>query len=290
MKYFNICRPMNILPTLMFCMSSTAIWAEEPVRANVFGAHSGGSVTYHYQLENNSGRSITEFLLGKSTLLGGISREIDAPLSVYPVGAVPTVDDENLTPGENTAPSLWDAFLQLDNSLKYFYSWRTKSGAIAAIRDGEKSDFSLKLTTDDSAGYDGFFSVMYGESKSPKYYTAELHKLDVSPPTVDIAINKDVLWPPNNKMTEIVVSSSVSDDYDPEPLVILESITSNETLQDGDIQDAAYGTSDLRFNLKATRNGNNKDGRVYVVTYLVKDGTGNSSRGVAKVIVPHDRR
>ncbi|MDH5548132.1 MAG: hypothetical protein OEZ43_21355 [Gammaproteobacteria bacterium] len=107
-------------------------------------------------------------------------------------------------------------------------------------------------------------------------------------PTVDVSANTQVIWPPNQKMVEIVARLSISDNYYPEPLVVLESIRSNEVLHEGDIQGTEYGTSDTQIYLKATRNGNNKEGRIYTITYLAKDGTGNSTRVATSVTVQHE--
>jgi len=78
-------------------------------------------------------------------------------------------------------------------------------------------------------------------------------------------------------------------DPDPEPEIKLESITSTETLADGDIQDAQFGTDDRSFSLAAKRAGTNLAGRIYTVTYSATDASGNKATASATVTVPHDQ-
>jgi hypothetical protein len=82
----------------------------------------------------------------------------------------------------------------------------------------------------------------------------------------------------------------VKDDYDPQPEIKLESITANEPMNKDDIQDAQIGTDDRQFKLKAERDGKNKTGRIYTVTYSATDATGNKAIASATVVVPHDER
>jgi hypothetical protein len=96
-------------------------------------------------------------------------------------------------------------------------------------------------------------------------------------------------------MSDIVATVIVSDICDPDPQVILVSITSNEPdegLGDGDhpddIQEADFGTEDYEFQLRSERSGLG-DGRIYTVTYSATDGSGNEAVATADVYVPHDR-
>jgi endo-1,4-beta-xylanase len=73
---------------------------------------------------------------------------------------------------------------------------------------------------------------------------------------------------------------------------VLTSITSNETIQSDDIQNANYnkpisGTSDS-FKLRAERLGNG-NGRVYTITYTATDKAGNVITKSVEVSVPHDK-
>jgi endo-1,4-beta-xylanase len=56
-----------------------------------------------------------------------------------------------------------------------------------------------------------------------------------------------------------------------------------------DIQEAAFGTDDREFLLRAERSGLG-NGRVYTITYQAKDASGNTTVASTQVVVPHDRR
>ena len=88
----------------------------------------------------------------------------------------------------------------------------------------------------------------------------------------------------------------VSEDLcDPHPSVVLTSIVSDEPDDavgngdgntTGDIQEAAVGTADFHFKVRAERAGSD-DGRVYTVTYTSTDACGLSAAAIATVVVPH---
>lgn len=88
---------------------------------------------------------------------------------------------------------------------------------------------------------------------------------------------------------------TVSDDTDPAPAITLVSITSNESEarhdhgdRCGDIQDAAIGTDDRSFRLRAERDAHDGQ-RIYTVVYRATDSSGNTSEVAAQVVVPRDR-
>jgi len=121
--------------------------------------------------------------------------------------------------------------------------------------------------------------------------------VDTTPPELSIAVSPSVLWPANHKMIDIVATVTVLDNSDPSPTVVLESITSSEPAEanaggDGrtepDIQDAAIGTADFEFLLRAERQGAG-EGRTYMITYSATDSCGNTQVATAEVIVPHNR-
>jgi len=119
--------------------------------------------------------------------------------------------------------------------------------------------------------------------------------VDTEPPTIEISLSRDTLWPPNHKLVEVCATVDVGDDCDPAPVVTLVSITSDEPdngLGDGDteddIQGEDLGTDDDCFLLRSERQGGG-DGRVYTITYCVTDASGNETCATAEVVVPHDQ-
>jgi triacylglycerol esterase/lipase EstA (alpha/beta hydrolase family) len=119
--------------------------------------------------------------------------------------------------------------------------------------------------------------------------------LDHTPPTLSVTLSPTVLWPPNHQLQEVVATIAVTDDHDPHPTVKLVSITSSEPdngLGDGDtpndIQQAAFGTDDRQFLLRAERSGTGP-GRTYTVTYEARDAAGNATQVSVQVTAPHDK-
>jgi len=113
-----------------------------------------------------------------------------------------------------------------------------------------------------------------------------LQILDVQPPTVNVAVTPNVIWPPNHKFVDVNATVTATDNCDANPTVTLVSITSSES-GTGFVQGAAFGTDDLAFQLRAERDtGHGATGRVYTITYKVTDTSGNSTLQSATVTVP----
>jgi hypothetical protein len=118
---------------------------------------------------------------------------------------------------------------------------------------------------------------------------------DTTPPEIEVSVAPTSLWPPNHKLVDVVATVTASDTCDPDPMVVLESIVSNEPddgLGDGDtpgdVQGASFGEPDTEFQLREERAGAGP-GRVYTVTYTVTDESGNSASASADVTVEHDQ-
>lgn len=116
--------------------------------------------------------------------------------------------------------------------------------------------------------------------------------LDVTPPALSVTVTPSVLSPPNHQMIEITPTIQVRDDQDPDPKVDLVSITSNEgdnVRGDGNTSQDIYVDGDGRIFLRAERAGTGS-ARIYTLTWLARDASGNTSTASATVTVPHDRR
>jgi hypothetical protein len=125
--------------------------------------------------------------------------------------------------------------------------------------------------------------------------TVDVSVGDTTPPAIAAVSDPIVLWPPNHKLREVEVDLVVTDSCDPDPVVLLTSLVSNEP-DDGsgdgstvdDIQEVEVGTDDRSFLLRAERSGGGS-GRIYAATYNATDASGNSTDGVIQILVPHDR-
>jgi hypothetical protein len=116
---------------------------------------------------------------------------------------------------------------------------------------------------------------------------------DTTPPALSLSVAPSTLWPPNHRLVPIGATVTVTDACDAAPSIQLIAAISNEPdngLGDGntsgDIQDAAVGTDDRAFLLRAERSGTGA-GRIYTVTYRATDASSNVTVVSAQVVVPH---
>ena len=113
---------------------------------------------------------------------------------------------------------------------------------------------------------------------------------DMEPPILIVKANPDNITPPNHKLIEITVDVQVSDNFDPDPVVNLEMITSNEgenAIGDGNTSPDIIISTDGQILLRAERSGLG-NGRIYTLTYSARDAAGNMSYAETQVMVPHD--
>jgi hypothetical protein len=210
-----------------------------------------------------------------------------------------------------TQPYGWVPWAYGQQGIGYFYlKWSTKREQFPGVKGVDPgqslSGFSVTVPagvdrrvatwppeTEDYSGMfvEGGFCVSYWDDKikGSNYIRGPIEKQDTTPPSLTITAIPNVLWPPNNKLVPIAVTVSVTDDYDRQPVVRLESITANEALGSDDVADAKLGIDDRSFSLRAKRAGSNAPGRVYTITYSATDGTGNTSTATTTVTIPHDQ-
>ena len=115
---------------------------------------------------------------------------------------------------------------------------------------------------------------------------------DTTPPVIrSIIATPNVLWPPNHRMVPVRLAVRAHDACGPVRWHI-DSITSNET---EDALGSGHTAPDYLIRgphqalLRAERSGRGS-GRIYTLTVVVSDESGNSSTGTVKVLVPHDHR
>ena len=119
-----------------------------------------------------------------------------------------------------------------------------------------------------------------------------LNVCDEIPPTAEIRLNRDTLWPPNHRYVTVRAHVDADDNWDPDPTVSLVSVTSNQPdngLGDGDKPNDILIINDFTFKLRAERSGGGGD-RIYTITYQVTDDCGNTTIVAATVTVRHDMR
>jgi hypothetical protein len=131
------------------------------------------------------------------------------------------------------------------------------------------------------------------DSTNSSSCTSTVSVADTVAPEIAVTVIPSVLWPANHALRAVTATVTVTDRCDPSATFRLVSITSSEPdegLGDGDapgdIQDAAVGTPDTVFALRAERSGLGP-GRTYTIVYRATDGAGNARDVAASVAVPH---
>jgi hypothetical protein len=123
--------------------------------------------------------------------------------------------------------------------------------------------------------------------------TATLTVVDTTPPALSVAMNPDVLWPPDGQLVDVFANVGATDACS-EPDVVMTSCVSDEPENDpaddngrgqSDIFGTEPGTPDWNMQLRAERSLTG-DGRVYTATYAATDAAGNVSVVEGYAVVP----
>lgn len=120
---------------------------------------------------------------------------------------------------------------------------------------------------------------------------------DNTPPTLAPVANVTTLWPPNHGMVDITIRANASDNSG-RPVALAAIVNSNEPqdgLGDGDMRpdwtepliDQMNGIITLK--LRAERSGRGT-GRIYTITIIATDASGNSNQAKVEIKVPRDQR
>nr|WP_261306515.1 DUF6359 domain-containing protein [Paenibacillus andongensis] len=165
----------------------------------------------------------------------------------------------------------------------------TNQDVIATITPSEAVSGPLTHTFSDNGSFTFEFTDAAGNKGS---VTATVSNIDKIAPLLKLSVDKPVLQENNHKMVQINVGVETDGTGTGVASVVLTSITSNEPengLGDGntenDIQDAAIGTNDTSFSLRAERSGKGS-GRIYTITYTATDLAGNTTTSSTQVVVP----
>lgn len=115
---------------------------------------------------------------------------------------------------------------------------------------------------------------------------------DVTPPEVTrIVSSPEVLWPPNHKMSTVVLDVTVKDNCAEAPSCQITTVSSNEpdnNSGDSNTSPDWQITGKDTVKLRAERSGSGSD-RVYTISVECVDTVGNSAQGSVVVTVPHDK-
>ena len=116
--------------------------------------------------------------------------------------------------------------------------------------------------------------------------------VDTTPPVITaISANPNELWPPNHKMIPVRVSVVASDGCGTVTSKIISIHSSQAVLGKGSGNTSPDWkiTGDLTAQLRAERDGPDKNGRIYTITVQATDEAGNAATADVTVFVPHDQ-
>jgi hypothetical protein len=311
-------RALSWMGTLAIIVASPLSYAQDPVTVRALAVHYAGNIQYSYQVSNQTrARSIVSVSIGNRGVQPPdpvYSTNAQPELSIYPAGSYwerqpDQGDSHNVTlrlGGTYTSPPGWTAeILEYEESGNFSIDWDRNVQTDRGILPGQTFNFGVTVplnddprsayTMSDPAYLNGHFTVGFTHStatdEGPAFwvYTGPIMPIDTTPPTLTVSLSPATLWPPNDKLVSVTAAITVKDDYDPAPEIQLVSITANEVLDKDDIKGALPGTDSRQFMLKAEREGKNKAGRIYTVTYSATDASGNKATASATVTVPHDQ-
>lgn len=108
--------------------------------------------------------------------------------------------------------------------------------------------------------------------------------IDKTAPVLNLAASPKVLWPPNHKMVNVLISGGVLDGASGALDVTFKVVDEYGSVQ------PPLNDFNAAVALEAWREGNDRNGRIYTITAEVTDKAGNVSTASTTVVVPHDQR
>jgi uncharacterized repeat protein (TIGR01451 family) len=134
-----------------------------------------------------------------------------------------------------------------------------------------------------------------GNAATPVTRTVKV--VDTTPPTITLNGQTPSLWPANHKYKTFLLTDFVTGASDGCNTtlgigsVVIEKVTSDETENgngDGNTtDDIVIGADCKSLQVRAERDGGG-NGRVYTITFRVRDASGNTTRATARIVVPHN--
>ena len=251
------------------------------VTVGVYAQHAGGKFVYHYRVTNKSQQNITAVTIGRDN-----QNDANPGNDVNELVALPSGWNAKLgipTTSSN-APTGWRvSVIDPEDNATHAIAWEMLNDRSPQIRTGQTvSKMTISLDSPDNNYLSGHALVTFDDG-NPVNLTVPLERLDLTPPNIIVILNPDTLAAQKDKFVAVKASFIIKDDYDRLPEIKLESITSNEPLEPGDIRDASIGLDDRYLKFLAVSKG--PLGRIYTVTYSATDASGNQAIASANVLV-----
>lgn len=145
-----------------------------------------------------------------------------------------------------------------------------------------------------SLSNDGMYAVSYfsvdpaGQVEATR---TQFVAVDHTAPAVGAVASPTMLWPPNNKFVPVRVSGHVADNF----AGVASSVSYSVVDEYGRVQPTGTASVDGNGNysfvvlLQASRLGQDRDGRQYLINVSARDQAGNLGTTTAVVTVPHDQ-
>ena len=169
---------------------------------------------------------------------------------------------------ENTNTILYKE-IPLTNQTKAETTFDTSSTLPPLIKVDKNGDGTIDSNVEN-------FSVLEGNAN-----------YDFTSPTISFDINPKIIWPPKNKMVDVNITGTITDEN---PHLVTIIVYDEYNLVEPTIQLTNQTEINQIIKLNASRKGKDKDGRIYTIKILATDLAGNTSLSTTEVIVPHDNK
>ncbi len=286
----SIVAAVLLLPMSALVAAQTA---QPPAKVTAWGQHFGGKVIYRYEVQNLSARPIRRFLIGQNMPESG---EGGAELSAAPGGTT----GNSLWVSEQVAsrPVGWGVALVYPESsekfsiewveAKYFKELWPQSGPAdhaPTPLSGDQSispgtsvkAFSVTVDRLDAAYVNGHATLDFGD----RLVSVPMVKADNKAPELTVAAQRINQNDSRGEWAIFQIRINVSDEFDPNPTLVVNPVLSNHVLSKGD------ATLEKNNNSAWNARFRNVAGRSYALTVRASDASGNStSRNFTYQVAP----
>jgi hypothetical protein len=148
--------------------------------------------------------------------------------------------------------------------------------------------FTLPIGINTAGQIVGFFS----DGTTFHGFVATPVKVDTTPPVITVSASPATLWPPNGKLVTVTVLGTMTDEPDGSGVQasMYQVIDEYAQIQPSDsFTPEVDGSYAFTVKLQASRNGNDRDGRQYIIAVSATDKAGNPSVASTVVTVLHDQ-
>jgi hypothetical protein len=266
-----------------------AVSADSPVSVTAYATHQDTDVVYHYEIVNRADSGImglVQLNIGERAM----STQSETTFFYSPAPQTPEeiggfLLDIRSDVIQMVAPAGWYIDTYGDTG-----EWLAEDpiaiaiGPRPTIAPGQSGSVTVRLSKRVDSMIDTYFSL---RAEVPRghgsgYYGGRVERRDVTPPTLTAKMSPSSVSKLSGASLKVQAILTVTDDYDPQPEIKLESITASVPLNQSEIKDAKFGADDRLFILpnKKDPTGNPV---VYTITYSAMDGTGNKATSSATV-------